>query len=95
MSHHGVLKSHPHHHGRTKSGYNSTSIDQGLKQSTRGGSQPSTCTDHNGSLEARAIVDYQDEYQLQLWAYETSSEAMTFAERLEKAKWEVARLEKL
>jgi hypothetical protein len=31
----------------------------------------------------------QEQYQLQIWVYETSNMNLTFVERLERMKWEV------
>jgi hypothetical protein len=46
-------------------------------------------------IETTDNATYTDEYQLQIWAYETSDAEMTVAERLEKANWEAGRLERL
>lgn len=44
---------------------------------------------------AAECENYPDEFQLQLWVYETSGAKLTVAEILEKAKWETERLERL
>lgn len=52
------------------------------------------CEDHSFDFGTTDNI-YGNEHQLSMWAYETSDENITVAEKFEKANWEAERLERL